>query len=182
MTRDILEQLKRNRGTAQKAVYYQHADRLMAIARRYVPSIPEAEDVLQDRFIQIFEKIKSFDFNKGTFESWSAKIVVNYALLFLRKKKNYIFYEEDLHAHQLKTLNEAVHTLESEDVEAIIEALDEKYAIIFKLKAIEGYKHQEIADVLGIHKEASRTIFSRAKKQLKQILKTKEPNLLTSNK
>lgn len=177
----IVKQLKQQDAATQKAVYYQHADRLMAIVLRYVPSVAEAEDVLQDSFIQIFEKVNMYDTNKGSFEAWSAKIVVNYALMFLRKKKKLVFYEEDLHAQQLKTSNAGVRKLEQEDVEKLIQVLDEKYAIIFKLKAIEGYKHQEIAELLGIKKEASRTIFSRAKKQLRQFLKANETNLFTSN-
>jgi len=178
----ILKRLSQNDPATQKAVYYQHADRLMAIVLRYVSSVMEAEDVLQDSFVQIFEKIKTYDKNKGNFEVWSAKIAVNYALMFLRKKRKLIFYEEDLHAQLFKTKNTAEHQLESEDVEKMIQSLDEKYAIIFKLKAIEGYSHKEIAELLGIRKEASRTIFSRARKQLKQFLKSKEPNLFTSNK
>lgn len=182
MEAPILKRLSQNDSATQKAVYYQHADRLMAIILRYVPSIMEAEDVLQDSFITIFDKVKMYDKDKGSFEAWSAKIAINYALMFLRKKKNLVFYEEDLHAQQLQTTNEGVHNLEREDVEKLIQVLDEKYAIIFKLKAIEGYKHQEIAKVLGIKKEASRTIFSRARKQLKQFLKPKAPNLVTPNK
>lgn len=182
MKKEILKRLIQNEAATQKVVYYQHADRLMAIVLRYLPVVAEAEDVLQDSFIQIFEKIETYDIHKGSFETWSAKISINYALMFLRKKKSLIFYEEDLHAQQIKTNNNAMNRLENEDVEMIIQKLDEKYAIIFKLKAIEGYKHQEIAQILGIKKEASRTIFSRAKKQLKQMLTNKEPNLFTSNK
>ena len=180
MEAHILKRLNQNDPATQKAVYYQHADRLMAIALRYVPSVIEAEDVLQDSFIQIFDKIKSFDLNKGTFEAWTAKIVVNYALMFLRKKRKLVFYEEDIHAQHLKTNNKGVNKLEREDVEKMIQILDEKYAIIFKLKAIEGYKHQEIAEMLGIQKEASRTIYSRARKQLKQFLNNKKSNSFTS--
>ncbi len=182
MEAHILKRLNQNDPATQKAVYYQHADRLMAIVLRYVPTKMEAEDVLQDAFVQIFEKIKMYHKDKGSFESWSAKVVVNYALMFLRKKRKLVFYEEDLHAQILKTNNTALQDFEKEDVEKLIQNLDEKYAIIFKLKAIDGYTHAEIAELLNIQKEASRTIFSRAKKQLKQFLKSKESNLFISKK
>ena len=181
MEAHILKRLNQQDPATQKAVYYQHADRLMAIVLRYVPSIMEAEDVLQDSFVQIFDKVKMYDKGKGSFEAWSAKIAINYALMFLRKKKKLVFYEEDLHAQYLKTNNEVEHKFESEDVEKLIQVLDEKYAVIFKLKAVEGYKHQEIAEILGIQKEASRTIYSRARKQLERFLRSKEPNLFSSN-
>lgn len=182
MEAHILKRLSQNDAAIQKAVYYQHADRLMAIILRYVFSVTEAEDILQDSFLQIFEKVNMYDKQKGSFEAWSAKITVNYALMFLRKKRNLVFYEEDLHAQLFQTDNAAVNNLDREDVEKMIQGLNEKYAIIFKLKAIEGYSHKEIAKLLGIRKEASRTIFSRARKQLKQLLKSNEPNLFTSNK
>lgn len=182
MEAHILKQLSQNDPSTQKDVYYQHADRLMAIVLRYVPSVMEAEDVLQDCFVQIFEKIKLYKKDKGSFEAWSAKIAVNYSLMFLRKKRNLVFYEEDLHAQELKTHNEAMHKLEHEDIEKLISVLNEKYAVIFKLKAIDGYKHQEIAEMLGIQTDASKTIYSRAKKQLKQFLKMKAHKLSSSNK
>ena len=182
MEAHILKRLNQNDPATQKAVYYQHADRLMAIVLRYVPAKMEAEDVLQDGFVQIFEKVHRYDRDKGSFESWSAKVVINYALMFLRKKRKLVFYEEDLHAQILTTNNTALHDFEKEEVEKLIQNLDEKYAIIFKLKAIDGYSHIEIAELLNIQKEASRTIFSRAKKQLKHFLKSKESNLFISKK
>ena len=178
----ILKLLIQNDPATQKAVYYQHADRLMAIVLRYVFSITDAEDVLQDSFVQIFKKVKTFDQDKGSFESWTAKIAINYALMTLRKKKKLVFYEHDLHDPIIQTSNEAVQHLQSEDVEKFIQKLDDKYAIIFKLKALEGFSHQEIAGLLGIRKEASRTIFSRARKQLKHMLKSDDTNLFTSSK
>ena len=93
-----------------------------------------------------------------------------------------MFYEEDLHAKIITINNEALHNLESEDIDNQINALDEKYAVIFKLKAIEGYSHQEISDLLGINKEASRTIFSRAKKQLRSLFDTAEKGIFASKK
>ena len=102
--------------------------------------------------------------------------------MFLRKKRKLVFYEEDLHAKVFNINNEAVQKLNQEDINKQIEKLDEKYAVIFKLKAIEGYSHQEIAILLGINKEASRTIFSRAKKQLRKMFELKKQNLSAHKK
>jgi len=178
----ILKQLVKNEASTQREVYYQHADRLMAIVLRYVKNVVDAEEVIQDSFVQIFEKIKNYDSTKGSFESWTTKIAINYALMHLRKKKKMVFYEEDIHAKVLKVNNEAVHTLENEDIEKQIKHLDEKYRVIFKLKAIEGFSHQEIAKLLGINKEASRTIFSRARKQLRNLFDIAEEGIFASKK
>ena len=175
-----LQELKNGNRATQKAVYYEHADRLMAIVLRYLGSVADAEEVIQDTFVRVFEKIDSFDSTRGSFKSWTSKIAINFALMALRKKKQIVFYEEDLHAALNVVPNQAIKKIEEEEVDQIIDSLDEKYAMIFKLKAIEGFSHQEIAQLLGIKKEASRTIFSRAKKQLQTIFDSN--NFSTSKK
>ena len=180
MNPTTIQELKQGNRAAQKAVYYNHADRLMAIVLRYLGSVADAEEVIQDTFVRVFEKIDSFDSTRGSFNSWTAKIAINFALMTLRKKKQFTFYEEDLHAAIQAIPNEAENQLESEDLEKIVDSLDEKYAVIFKLKAIEGFSHSEISKLLGIKKEASRTIFSRARKQLQTIFNSN--NLPTSTK
>ncbi len=136
--------------------------------------------MIQDTFVRVFEKVEIFDTTRGSFNSWTSKIAINFALMALRKKKHFTFYEEDLHAAIQAIPNEAENQLESEDIEKVIDSLDEKYAVIFKLKAIEGFSHAEISELLGIKKEASRTIFSRARKPLQTIFNSN--NFSTSKK
>ena len=175
-----IHELKQGNRATQKAIYYDHADRLMAIVLRYLGSVADAEEVIQDTFVRAFEKIDTFDETRGSFKSWTSKIAINFALMALRKKKQFTFYEEDLHAAIQAIPNEAEDQLASEDFEKIIDSLDEKYAVIFKLKAIEGFNHSEISEMLNIKKEASRTIFSRARKQLRIIFDSN--NFSTSTK
>ena len=175
-----IHELKQGNRATQKAVYYNHADRLMAIVLRYLGSIADSEEVIQDTFVRVFEKIETFDASRGSFNSWTSKIAINFALMALRKKKQIVFYEEDLHAALSVVPNQAIQKIEEEEVEQIIDSLDEKYAVIFKLKAIDGFSHSEISELLGIKKEASRTIFSRAKKQLQTIFESN--NFSTSKK
>lgn len=181
MKKQTIHELKQGNRPTQKAIYYRHCDRLMAIALRYLGSVADAEEVVQDTFVRVFERIADFDESRGSFEGWSAKITVNFALMAIRKKKQFVFYEEDLHAAIQAIPNEGVHQLEAENVQTVISTLDEKYAVIFKLKAIEGYSHEEISKLLGIKKEASRTIFSRAKKQLRSIFNNPESDLFKSS-
>lgn len=182
MKQQTLNKLKNSNRATQKAVYYDHCDRLMAIALRYCGSVPDAEEVIQDTFVKVFEKINDFDSARGSFEGWTAKIAINFALMALRKKKQMVFYEEDLHAALSVVPNQAIQKIEEEEVEQIIDSLNEKYAVIFKLKAIEGMSHEEIAQLLNIKKEASRTIFSRAKKQLRTIFNEAESEIFNTKK
>lgn len=180
MNQSTLYKLKNENAGVQKQVYYQHCDRLMAIALRYLGSVADAEEILQDTFVRIFEKIGDFDSERGSFEAWSARIAINFALMQLRKKKRFQYEEADLEKVAGSVSNSALSNLETEDIQSKIDSLDEKYSVIFKLKGIEGYSHQEIADLLGIKTDASKTIFSRARKQLKTIFSPGKTKILTS--
>lgn len=180
MNEPILHGLKNEEAAVQKQVYYRHCDRLMAIALRYVGSVADAEEILQDAFVRIFEKIHDFDPSIGKFEAWSARITVNFALMHLRKKKRFRYEVADLEKIAGSVSNIGLSNLETADMQTKINSLNEKYSVIFKLKAIEGYSHQEIADLLGIKTDASKTIFSRARKQLRTIFSPGKPKILTS--
>ena len=174
----------------QQAVYYEHSDRLMRTILRYVPSVTDAEEVVQDTFIRVFERIKDYDPKRGTFEAWSSKIAINFALMKVRKIKQLQFYEKDLshYSPYLQVLagipNEADSRIAYEELQQRINEMDEKYAIIIKLRAVEGYSHQEIGELLGIKPTASRTLFSRARKKLKEMMYQSYYGMLpsTSNK
>lgn len=160
----------------QKRVYYDHCDRLMAVIYRYIGSVVEAEEVLQDVFLIIFEKIDQFDPEKGAFAAWSHRIAINSALMFLRKKKNMVFTQEDLAGFRLaEKLITHPDQMEQADLDYYINKLPDKSAVVFRLKAIEGYKHQEIAEMLGIKMDASRAIYSRAREKLKKYLSHLKP-------
>ena len=166
----------------QKRVYYQHCDRLMAVIFQYLGSVADAEEVLQDIFLTIFEKIEKFDPQRGSFSAWSHRIAINKALMFLRKKKQMRFTYEDLTNLPISNhLTTSPNQMEQTDLEYYIKKLSGKSAVVFRLKAIEGYKHEEIAKLLGIRSDASRAIFSRARKQLQNYFKGLKSSSSTVN-
>lgn len=175
MDQPTIQGLKKGDAKLQKQVYYRHCDRLMAIALRYVGSVADAEEVLQDTFVRVFEKIADFDPSLGKFEAWSARIAINFALMHLRKNKRFRFEHTDLEKVNISVSNSAPGNLEVEEIQSKIDSLDEKYSVIFNLKT-EGYSHQEIADLLGIKTDASKTIFSRARKKLIAVFSSEKPN------
>jgi RNA polymerase sigma-70 factor, ECF subfamily len=167
----LLQELRKGDRSAQRSLYLAHCDRLMRLVMRYVPETQSAEEVLQDCFLQIFNRIRQFDPAKGAFQSWSAKIAVNAALMHLRKNKRYHFSIDDC--------KEAEHLASSpvspEDWEAHIapylSKLDERQALVFKLRAVEGFEFEEIKELLGLNTAAnSRKLYSLARQRLRSLV------------
>ena len=155
---------------AQKTFYDKFAKKMMGVCLRYCGSYDEAQDVLQDAFIKIFNKLPDFE-SKGSLEGWVRRIMVNTALDQYRKSKK---HQNDLDVDAVGFLLEQkdfiVESMNAEDLLRIIHAIPEGYRIVFNLFAIEGYSHKEIAERLGVTESTSKSQYSRAKKMLRQIL------------
>lgn len=150
---------------------HQYSEVLMALAFRYMLSRNDSKDVLQDTFIQVFEKIDSYDSSKGALLPWLKAICINTALIHLRKKKSIKTNREKYTIHQSDNVDcRIVNTsMEAEDLYKMVLLLPDQQRLIFNLSAIEGYSHKEIAKKLEITESHSRTVLSRARTQLKQI-------------
>lgn len=167
----IIDQCKNNDAKAQMQLYNLYCNGMFLVAFRYVKDKCIAEDIMQDAFIKAFKNIKSYK-NEVAFGAWLKKIVINQSIDYLKKKKL-----------ELVAINEEVTTkIDEEDwkveqdisVETIIDkikALKEKYRLVLTLYLLEGYDHQEIAQVLNITENTSRTHLLRGKKLLKEQLK-----------
>ena len=156
----------------QKAVFDLFAGRMLGVAQRYARNHADAEDILQDAFIKIFEKIGSFK-NEGSFEGWIRKIVVNTAL----KKYTLARYNREVLEDTLivpdneQASDPSAYThLSEKDIMGLINKLPDGYRVIFNLYVIEGYRHEEIAEMLGIQAGTSRSQLAKARLMLqKQI-------------
>jgi RNA polymerase sigma factor (sigma-70 family) len=151
--------------SCQQELFRRYAGKMHMVCLRFSNSASEAEDILQDAFMRVFDHIKEFQF-KGSLEGWIRKITVNTALRHWQrnKKRNEnliedwnldIFDEPDVYAH-----------LEEEDLLRLIAQLPEGYRLVFNMFAIEGYTHKEIADLLGIQESTSRSQLVKARKML----------------
>ncbi len=153
----------------QKEVFRRYAGRMLAICLRYARHRLEAEDILQDAFIKIFDKIASFEF-KGSFESWIRRIVVNTALKNYRKSSfqyEQIGLEEELDVAIDPVIYNDLHT---EELMNLVARLPDGYRIVFNLFAIEGYSHREIAETLNIKESSSRSQLVKARKLLQNMI------------
>lgn len=162
-----LQLLQRQDAATQKRVYYQHCDRLMNVIHPYFESVADAEEVLQDTFLTIFDKIERFDSNKGAFTSWTHRIAINKALMHLRKKKRLRYTQQEFQEIVQKD-RPNVGQLDQQTIEQYLTTLSEKSAIVFRLKVLEELSHKEIAEILKINPDNSRAIYSRVRKKLRQ--------------
>lgn len=159
-----------NKRKAQKELYDKYAPLLLGVCVRYAKDSSEAEDVLQEGFIKIFDKIKLYN-HKGSFEGWMRRLMVNTAISNYRKnlKRYYkVDIEEPLVQGMTVSWSKAEYT--KEELMQVIQALPEGYKMVFNLYAIEGYKHREIAELLNIDETTSKSQYSRAKKQIQKRL------------
>ncbi len=155
---------------AQKALYQAYARKMMSICMRYAPDREHAQDILQDGFVKVFQKIGNYR-KEGPLGGWIARTIVNTALDQIRRNKPFehsldLTEAEHLHA----TDEQAVSALSTGELMKLIQALPPGYRTIFNLFAIEGYPHKEIAEMLGISENTSKSQFMKARAYLRKML------------
>ncbi|MFT3682548.1 MAG: sigma-70 family RNA polymerase sigma factor [Ferruginibacter sp.] len=161
----------REDAACQKELFMRYGSRMLGVCHRYARTAADAEDILQDAFIKVFDKLNQFKF-EGSFEGWIRKIVVNTAL----KKYSIQRYEKEVNGYEIKDRDEgaadpAVYTqITHKELMDLIKKLPDGYRVIFNLYVIEGYQHDEIAEMLGIQPGTSRSQLVKARMMLqKQI-------------
>lgn len=167
----LIRQCQENRRSAQEEIYKKYSSVLFSVCLRYTNSYEDAQDVFQDGFIMIFNKINQFRF-EGSFEGWLKRIMVNTCIERHRGKNHLYIINEEIIADE----NSDEMELESEeynyaDLLEFVRALPDRYQQVFNLYAIEGYSHQQIADLLKISVGTSKSNLSRAREKLKDLIK-----------
>ena len=154
---------------AQRAIYDRFAATMMSVCVRYVTDRDTAQDVLQDGFIKLFNKIDTYS-GAGAFGGWARRIFVTTALEYLRRNDA---LKQSANIDDIENFIEnydetAIQKMSADDIMDCIASLADGYRTIFNLYAIEGYNHAEIAEMLGITEATSRSQFMRARKILQQ--------------
>ena len=170
---DIIQACKSQKPDGQKILHERYKDTLYAICTRYLKSSADAEDVFIESFYKILTKIDTYK-GEGNFEGWMRRIVVNECLMFLRKNTN---LHLTIAIPEIDIADEINDNDELESFEEIIKILDELpagYRTVFNLYVFEDYKHREIADMLGISINTSKSQLILAKKRILDIIKKKE--------
>jgi RNA polymerase sigma factor (sigma-70 family) len=170
---ELIEGCKSNNRIAQKVLYDRFSAKMFGVCRRYVKTIENTEEVLMMAFCKIFKKIDTFS-GKGSFEGWIRRIMVNEALMFLRKK--YRFNEHaDVTQIPVKAVEVSIEDeLAAQDILKLLEQLPVGYRTVFNLYVVEGFKHREIAEQLGISINTSKSQLILAKKKLRMLITKSE--------
>jgi|TARA_B110000495_G_C22722451_1_gene424327 RNA polymerase sigma-70 factor (ECF subfamily) len=167
---ELVKQCLNNNQAAQKELFVRFSSKMLGVCLRYISSRDDAEDVLQDAFIKVFNKLDKYS-GIGSFEGWIRRIVVNTALDFLRKnKKMQLNSSIDDIGYGIKKEQFIVEDLTAKELMKIIQTIPLGYKTIFNMYAIEGYSHKEIAQELDISESTSKSQLSRARAVIKKLL------------
>ncbi|MEW6470097.1 MAG: RNA polymerase sigma factor [Bacteroidota bacterium] len=163
-----------NNPLAQKLLYERFSRKMMGVCLRYADSRDEAEDILQNAFIKIFENIETFK-GSGSLEGWIRRIMVNTALNNYRQNKaSRQKVDLDSVEYMLPGDHQVSNSLDAKELLKLIQTLPAGFRTVFNLFAIEGYSHKEIAEQLNISEGTSKSQYSRARAYLQKALKTEE--------
>jgi RNA polymerase sigma factor (sigma-70 family) len=167
----LIIECKRESPEAQKELYARYKDVLYAICVRYVKQAADADDVFIEGFYKIFNHIHQYN-DQGSFEGWMKRIIVNESLQFLRRKSKLHIPVEltDQTIAYADTDEEWHNPYQIEEIMAAVQELPDGYRTIFNMYVFEEYKHREIADILGISINTSKSQYLQAKKKVLDIL------------
>ena len=169
--REVISQAVENNRHAQQKIYSSYSPKMLSVCRQYIKDLHEAEDIMITAFMKVFSNLKNFE-HKGSFEGWIRRIMVNECISFIRVQKKVKYIEDENFFEE--THNNTDSQFNVEDIQLLIDSLPDGYKMVFNLYAIEGFKHNEIAKMLGINEGTSKSQLSHARKMLQgQINKLK---------
>ncbi len=159
----LVKECLKGKPTAQRQLYEQFAQTMLGVCYRYTKSMNDAEDVLQEGFVRVFQHLNQYK-GEGELGAWIRRVMVNTALNFLKRNRKYrsemVFTEQPLHP---VADDNPVVSLQAKDLADVIRQLPPGYQAIFNLHAVEGYTHVEIGEMLGISDGTSRSQYARAR-------------------
>ena len=167
---DLIEGCIRGDRKMQRELYDRFAPKMFGVCLRYAGNAEEAEDILQEGFIKVFNKIGSFR-SEGSFEGWIRRIFVNTAVEHYRKK----IYLQPITDYEESTVEgkylSVLDNLAEKDIIQLVQQLSPGYRTVFNMYVVEGYTHRQIAEILGISEGTSKSQLSRAKLILQDLVR-----------
>lgn len=176
VVKDLVDSCIKGNRKSQELLYKTFYGKMLAVCMRYSRNKEEAQDVLHDGLIKVFMKLKSFE-NKGSFEGWVRRIIVNSAIDSVRTRKDFYIKEEqeflidDIVDDSDKTEElEKIQRMKAETLIGLMQKLSPAYRMVFNLFAVENMQHKEIAETLNISIGTSKSNLAKAKVKLKELV------------
>jgi len=177
--KELVEACIRKERKAQNRFFELYYGKMMSVCLRYIKDRDSAQEVLQDGFIKVFDKLDLFDF-RGSIEGWMRRIFSNTAIDAIRKAKRNPFLSENDNEFKDPGVNQME---EKEDLETLqlsyqkaldsVNDLSPAYRTVFNLYVFEEYSHKEIAEILGISEGTSKSNLAKARMNLQKMLEKK---------
>jgi RNA polymerase sigma-70 factor (ECF subfamily) len=172
--KELIELAVENNRHAQHRLYSKFSPKMLSVCRQYIKDLHQAEDVMITAFMKVFTNLKNFE-HKGNFEGWIRRIMINECISYIRVHKKVTFVEDENYVEEYYNNIESQFSVE--DIQFLIDNLPDGYKMVFNLYCIEGFKHQEIAAMLGINEGTSKSQLYHARKMLQEnISKLKNYN------
>jgi len=169
--REIIEESKDGKRSAQYKLYQLYSKAMYNICYRMMNNREEAEDMLQEAFTDAFRKLSSFRY-ESTFGAWLKQIVVNKCINEIKRKKADLSFYENMQNFDTQQEEPDVNEqkLSVEKIKIAMKKLPEGSRMIFSLYLLEGYDHVEIAQILDISESTSKSQYMRARRKVKEII------------
>jgi RNA polymerase sigma factor (sigma-70 family) len=169
--KELVEGCIKEDRVCQRFLWDKYASKLLSVGIRYCKSREDAEDVIMEAFVKIFDKMGDFRF-QSSLETWMRRIVVNTSINKIRATKiNDTIDNEHL---EIAYNDRAFEQMNARELLTLLEKLPVGYRTVFNLFAIEGYSHKEIADEMGIDEGTSRSQLAKARKALQEMIENNE--------
>ncbi|MCU0443053.1 MAG: RNA polymerase sigma factor [Bacteroidia bacterium] len=167
--KDIIQGCVEGKRLSQKCLYEHFAAKMLGVCIRYAKDRAEAEDMLQEGFIKVFQNITKFK-HEGSFEGWVRRIMIFTAINWFKHRSRKFQEDLDAEGYDAPYDDNVVEKIAAKEIIALVQQMPEGYRMIFNLYAIEGYNHREIASLLGIAEGTSKSQYARAKQFMQAVL------------
>jgi RNA polymerase sigma factor (sigma-70 family) len=169
--KDILKGCMQGKHSAQRELFEKYSRMLLGVCNRYAQSIEEAEDIMQEGFVKIFLNIKHFK-GEGSLMAWMRRIMINTAITHYHRMLKHRYHDDiaDIKETDMEAMSWEDSDFTREELFKVIQRMPEGYRMVFNMYAVEGYKHREIAEILEIDENTSKSQYSRARRWLQERL------------
>ena len=159
----LIKKILKGDSRSERQLYDRHAAKMLGVCRMYIKDLHYAEDVMIQGFTRALDNLGRFRF-EGSFEGWLRRIMVREAIDFLRGRTQ--LYFENIDTAEVPPVTAGEADVDADLLQLLIDRLPEGYRTVLVMYAVEGYSHKEIADMLGISENTSKSQLFKARKQL----------------